>query len=177
VCGLCAGAISLAVMKRSPNASAAAVVALLGTGLLAGAFFYGWANVEPTFAAVPLEVHLPFRVQLMNRNGVVMQALMAVSFGAAVWLALAARGRVGACAAGAAGLTAVTFLLTRFGTVPIHDEIRQWATGALAPDFEQRLQVWGAFNDVRVATAVAAFALLVTAVVLVGTRRAVPAGR
>jgi uncharacterized membrane protein len=177
VCELCAAADSLAAMERSSNARAAAVVALLGTGLLAGALFYGWANVAPTFAAVPLDVHLTFRVALMTRNGVVMQALMAISFGAAVWLAVAARGRVGACAAGAAGLTGVTFLVTRFGNVPFNGEMREWAAGALAPDFQQRLQLWGTFNDVRVATAVAAFELLVVAVVLVRMPRAVLAER
>jgi uncharacterized membrane protein len=164
-------------MERSPNAGAAAVVALLGTGLLAGALFYGWANVAPTFAAVPLDVHLTFRVALMTRNGVVVQALMAISFGAAVWLALAARGRIRACAAGSAALSAVTFLVTRFGNVPFNAEMREWAAGALAPDFQQRLQIWGVLNDIRVATAVAAFAVLAGAVVLVRTPHAVPAQR
>jgi uncharacterized membrane protein len=152
-------------MERSSNVRAAAAVALLGTGLLAGALFYGWANVTPTFASVPLDVHLTFRTELMTRNGVVMQGLMAVSFGAALWLAVAARGRVRAGAAGAAALTGVTFLVTRFGNVPINAEMREWAAGALAPDFQQRLLVWGAFNDARVATSVAAFGLLLVAVV------------
>jgi uncharacterized membrane protein len=164
-------------VERSSNIRAASAVALLGSGLLAGALFYGLANVDPTFAAVPLDVHLTFRVQLMTRNGVVMQALMAVSFAGAVWLAAATRGRVRACAVGAAALTAATFLVTRFGNVPINDEIRAWAAGALAPDFQERLQVWGVFNDIRVTTAVAAFALLVAAAAVVRSPGKVGAAR
>jgi hypothetical protein len=164
-------------MQRSSNARAAAAVALLGTGLLAGALFFGWANVAPTFAAVPLDVHLTFRVALMSRNGVIMPALMALSFAAAVWLAVAADGRVRACAAVAAALTAATFLVTRFGNVPLNDEMRQWAAGALAADHMDRLQVWGVMNDIRVATAVAAFGVLIAAVVVVRSPEAVRARR
>ncbi len=151
-------------MDGSPNARTAAGVALLAAGLLAGSMFYGWANVVPAFAAVPLDVHLTFRTELMNHNGVVMQALMAVALGAAVWLVVAGRGRVRRWAVGSAGLTAVTFLVTRFGNVPINGEMRAWAAGDLAVDYQQRLQVWGALNDVRVATSIAAFVLLVVAV-------------
>jgi uncharacterized membrane protein len=164
-------------MERSSNVRAAASVALLGTGLLAGALFYGWANVTPTFAAVPLDVHLTFRVELMNRNAVVVQALMAVSFAAAAWLTIAAHGRVRACAACATALTAATFLVTRFGNVPYNEEMRQWLAGALAADYEQQLQVWGVFNDVRVATAVGAFALLIAAVTTVRTPQAALSSR
>jgi uncharacterized membrane protein len=177
VCDLCATADSLVGMERSSNVRAAASVALLGTGLLAGALFYGWANVTPTFAAVPLDVHLTFRVELMNRNAVVVQALMAVSFAAAAWLTIAAHGRVRACAACATALTAATFLVTRFGNVPYNEEMRQWLAGALAADYEQQLQVWGVFNDVRVATAVGAFALLIAAVTTVRTPQAALSSR
>jgi uncharacterized membrane protein len=161
-------------MERSANVRAAAGVALLGTGLLAGALFYGWANVTPTFAAVPLDVHLTFRVELMNRNAVVVQALMAVAFGAALWLTIAAGGRVRVCAAGATALTAATFLVTRFGNVPYNEEMRRWLAGSLAPDYQEQLQVWGVFNDIRVATAAAAFALLIAAVTIIRTPQVVP---
>jgi uncharacterized membrane protein len=145
----------------SPRAIAAA--AQLASGLLAGALFYGWANVAPTFAAVPLDVHLTFRTELMNLNAIVMQALMAASFLTSAGLAVAARGRARACAAAAAVLAMATFLVTRFGNVPFNAEIRAWATGALAADYQDRLAIWGVFNDIRVAAAVGAFALVVAA--------------
>jgi uncharacterized membrane protein len=148
----------------------AAGIAPLATGLLAGALFYGWANVEPTFAAVPLEVHLSFRTTLMRQNGIVMQALMAIAFSTSIWLAVAARGKARICAAGAALLVGVTFLVTRFGNVPIHAEMKAWAAGALAANYQDRLETWRMFNDVRVATAVGAFVLLLVAADLVRHR-------
>jgi uncharacterized membrane protein len=108
---------------------------------------------------------------------VVVQALMAVAFGAAVWLTIAAGGRVRACAAGATALTAATFLVTRFGNVPYNEEMRHWLAGSLAPDYQEQLQVWGVFNDIRVVTAVAAFALLIAAVTMVRTPQAALSSR
>jgi uncharacterized membrane protein len=140
-----------------------AVAAQLATGLLAGAFFYGWANVNPTFAAVPLDVHLTFRTELMKQNAIVMQALMAASFVTSAGLAVAARGRARVCAVAAAALAVATFLVTRFGNVPFNAEIRAWAAGALAPDYQDQLATWDVYNDIRVATAVDAFALVVVA--------------
>jgi uncharacterized membrane protein len=140
-----------------------AVAAQLATGLLAGAFFYGWANVNPTFAAVPLDVHLTFRTELMKQNAIVMQALMAASFVTSAGLAVAARGQARVCAAAATALAVATFLVTRFGNVPFNAEIREWTAGALAPDHQDQLATWGVYNDIRVATAVGAFALIAVA--------------
>lgn len=145
----------------------------MSSGLLSGAFFYGWANVTPTFAAVPLDVHLTFRTQLMTLNGIVMQALMGATVTTAVLLAIVSRARARACAAGAAVLGSATFLVTRFGNVPINGEIKAWAAGDLAADYLDRLRTWGVFNDIRVATAVAAFVLVIVAADL--TRRNAPA--
>jgi uncharacterized membrane protein len=172
VCGLCAAATNLVVMERSLNERASAAVALLATGLLAGALWFGWSNVDPTFAAVPLDVHLAFRVQLQSRNAVIMPALMGASLAAIVWFAIAARGRTRIGAVISAAFIVVTTVVTQLGNVPINREMRQWAAGELAPDYQERLQVWGMFNDIRVAAAVAAFAMLVGAVaVVVRTRQ------
>ena len=38
----------------SPGLRVASGTAAVSTGLLAGSLFYGWANMVPTFAAVPL---------------------------------------------------------------------------------------------------------------------------
>ena len=43
-------------------------MAILSTGLLAGAFAYAFFTVVPTFYDVPLEVHLTFRNALMRHN-------------------------------------------------------------------------------------------------------------
>jgi uncharacterized membrane protein len=158
-------------MARSLNERAAATAALLATGLLAGALWFGWSNVDPTFAAVPLDVHLAFRVQLQSRNAVIMPALMGASFAAIVWFAVATRGRTRVWAAVAAACMVVTFAVTQLGNVPVNREMRQWAAGALASDYQDRLQVWGVFNDIRTAAAVAALAALVLAVAAVRARQ------
>jgi uncharacterized membrane protein len=151
-------------LNGSPGFRVASGAAAVSTGLLAGSLFYGWANVVPAFAALPLDVHLAFRTELMNHNGVVMQALMAASLGAAVWLAVVAgRTRARRWALIAAGLTMATFFVTRLGNVPINGEIRAWAAGEVPDDYLDRLVVWGVFNDIRVSTAVAAFVVIIIA--------------
>jgi uncharacterized membrane protein len=164
-------------MERSMNARIAGVLALVAAGLLAGALFFGRANVLPAFAEVPLEVHLTFRVALFAHNGVVMPILMGVAFAGEVWLVLAARGRVRTLAVAAAGLTAVTFAVTRFANVPMNDEMRGWLADGPAADHAERLQLWGVYNDIRLVTALAAFGLLAAAVAAVRVPAEVGAGR
>ena len=50
------------------------LIALTVTGLLAGAFFYAFVNVVPTFYEVPENVHFIIRTQLMSHNGILMPA-------------------------------------------------------------------------------------------------------
>jgi uncharacterized membrane protein len=154
-------------MERSTHARVAGVLALLPAGLLAGALFFGRVDVLPAFAEVPLDVHLAFRVALFAHNGVVMPVLMGLAFAGAIWLALAGEGRMRALAAAAAVLDVVTFAVTRFGNVPVNDEVRAWLADGPAPDYTERLAVWGAYNDVRLATALGAFGLLAVAVAAV----------
>ncbi len=66
---------------------------LLSTGLLAGAFGYGAANLVPTFDAVPLDMRLDFHTELMKMNSITMQAAMAVSAGSTLALTAVSRGR------------------------------------------------------------------------------------
>ncbi|MEV0048991.1 DUF1772 domain-containing protein [Saccharopolyspora shandongensis] len=156
---------------KSINARLAAGFALLATGVLAGAFFYGWANVTPTFSAVPLDVHLAFRTELMKVNGVVMQVLMAAAVATTGWLAISTRGRARIPAIAGIAFAVASFLVTRFGNVPINQEMKRWAAGELAPDHLDRLAVWGTFNDIRVATALTAFVLVIITAGLTGARR------
>lgn len=149
-------------MDKTKRFSAGA--AQLATGLLAGAFCYGWANVAPTFDAVPLDVHLAFRTELMKVNGIVMQALMGAAVLTCAWFAVTARGRARTLGIAASVLAVTAFAVTRFGNVPINGEIKRWQAGDLAPDYLDRLRTWDTFNDIRVAAAVAAFVLLLLAV-------------
>lgn len=141
-------------------------VALLATGLLAGAMSYGAVNVVPAFRAVPLDVRLTFHTALMRMNGPVIQTVMALAFLGSVLLAVTHRGRPAWIAGAAAALILVSFLVTRFGNVPINADIKVWAATAPPPDHAAILRRWEIFNVVRTVAAVAAFALL-----LVPTRR------
>ncbi|WP_329377807.1 DUF1772 domain-containing protein [Streptomyces sp. NBC_01351] len=136
-------------------------LALLATGLLAGAFGYGAANLVPTFDAVPLDMRLSFHAQLMKMNGITMQAAMGVSVVSSLTLAALTRGRT-RLIAGAAGLLALaSFLITRLGNVPINGRIKEWAVTAAPADVEEVLNRWETFNVLRTVSALVAFALLI----------------
>ncbi|MEU9318236.1 DUF1772 domain-containing protein [Streptomyces sp. NPDC048295] len=147
-------------------------LALLSTGLLAGAFGYGAANLVPTFNSVPLDMRLDFHTELMKRNGITMQAAMAVSALSALGLAVLTRGRPRILAATAGLLTVASFLITRFGNVPINGRIKQWAATGPPADHTKVLHRWVLFNDARTCTAVAAFAILICVALRRADRRA-----
>lgn len=150
-------------------------LALLATGLLAGAFGYGAANLVPTFNAVPLDTRLSFHAELMKMNGITMQTAMAVSTLGSLTLAAVTRGRARLIAGAAGLLTLASFLITRFGNVPINGRIKEWArTSAPPADHAEVLRRWELFNDLRTLTALIAFVLLT---VLALGRPAAPADR
>ncbi|WP_327228597.1 DUF1772 domain-containing protein [Streptomyces platensis] len=135
--------------------------ALLSTGLLAGAFGYGAANLVPTFDAVPLAMRLSFHAELMKMNGITMQTAMGASILSSLTLAVLTAGRT-RLLAGAAGLLALaSFLITRFGNVPINGRIKQWALTSAPADHAEILRRWELFNNMRTLTAFAAFVLLI----------------
>ncbi|MFJ7201685.1 MULTISPECIES: anthrone oxygenase family protein [unclassified Streptomyces] len=136
-------------------------LALLATGLLAGAFGYGAANLVPTFNAVPLDMRLSFHAELMKMNGITMQATMAVSTLSSLTLAALTRARARLIAGAAALLTFASFLITRFGNVPINGRIKEWARTSAPADHAEILRRWELFNNLRTLTAIAAFALLI----------------
>ncbi|MEV4438789.1 DUF1772 domain-containing protein [Streptomyces sp. NPDC049577] len=136
-------------------------LSLLSTGLLAGAFGYGAANLVPTFNAVPIEMRLDFHAELMKMNGITMQGAMAVSALSSLALAALTRGRTRLLAGAAGFLTVASFLITRFGNVPINGRIKQWAATVPPADHARVLRRWELFNDARTVTAVVAFGLLV----------------
>ncbi|WP_331769825.1 DUF1772 domain-containing protein [Embleya sp. NBC_00888] len=136
-------------------------IALLSTGALAGAFGYGAANLVPTFNAVPLETRLSFHAELMKMNGITVQGAMAASALSATALAVMTRGTARRLAGGAALLVLTSFLITRFGNVPINGRIKQWAVTTAPSDHAEILARWEAFNYARTGTAFVAFFLLI----------------
>jgi uncharacterized membrane protein len=136
-------------------------LALLSTGLLAGAFAYGAVNVATTFDVVPLDVRLTFHSALMQMNGIVMQTTMALAALSSLALAVPARGTRRYLAGAAGALVVASFLITRFGNVPINGRIKVWAVSGPPADYATQLQRWETFNVVRTVTAFVAFALVV----------------
>lgn len=64
--------------------------------------------------------------------------------------------------AGTAGVLAVaSFLITRFGNVPIDGRIKVWAVTTPPADYASILQRWEMFNVARTLTALAAFVLII----------------
>lgn len=138
-------------------------IALLSTGLLAGALSYGAVNVVATFNAVPLDVRLTFHAALMRMNGPVVQTVMACAAVSSVAFAVVGRGRARHFAGGSGGLVLLSFLVTRFGNVPINAQIKTWALTSAPADHAAVLRRWETFNDIRTVAAVAAFLLILVA--------------
>ncbi len=147
-------------------------LALLSTGVLAGAFGYGAVNVQTTFNAVPLDVRLTFHTTLMRMNGPVMQTAMALAVLGTAALAVLSRGTARYLAGAAGLLAAASFLVTRFGNVPINGQIKVWAATTPPPDYRTILDRWEMFNVIRSLAALVAFLLVITLVT-----RAMEAGR
>ncbi len=148
--------------------------ALLCTGLLAGAFYYGALNMVPAFYDVPPAVHLVYRVQLMKYNSASMQAIMALGFAMPLWFAWMARSnRVVRNLAVAAGLFAIASLLvTRFGNVPVNVMIRSWNPEAPPQDWLEHLRRWNMFNVVRTLAGAASFVAMIVCAMKYKTVRA-----
>lgn len=136
-------------------------LALLATGLLAGSFGYGAVNLVTTFNVVPLDIRLTFHSALMKMNGPVVQSTMAVAALSALALTVLARRRTRLIAGTAVALVLTSFLVTRFGNVPINGQIKVWAVSTPPADYAEILQRWEMFNIVRTVTALVAFALLI----------------
>ncbi|AXY73169.1 DUF1772 domain-containing protein [Paraflavitalea soli] len=143
-------------------------IALLATGLLAGAFFYTYLNIVPTFYEVPEQVHFTFRTQLMTHNGIVMPALMALAIIGAVWYAIVSRSHAGArnFALLAAGLALTALLVTRFGNVPINQLMRTWSPANPPANWKELLHTWDIYHLIRTLAGIGSFIAFIIAVQL-----------
>ncbi|WP_067677842.1 DUF1772 domain-containing protein [Nocardia miyunensis] len=139
--------------------------ALLFPGLLAGAFGYGAVNVLYAFREVPLDVRFTFHTALMRVNGPVMQSLMGLAVLSTVLLAVRSTHRQRWLAASAAVLVFSSFVVTRWGNVPINQQIKRWRVGALPADYTEILRRWELFHFTRTGCALIAFALVITTVI------------
>lgn len=143
--------------------------ALVFPGLLAGAFGYGAVNLLYAFREVPLDVRFTFHTALMRVNGPVMQSLMGLAVLSTLVLAVRSRHRFRWIAGTASALVFTSFLVTRFGNVPINQHIEQWAIATPPADYAEILHRWEMFHLLRTTCALVAFVLAV-GVVLAAVR-------
>ncbi|GAA2829503.1 hypothetical protein GCM10010505_61860 [Kitasatospora aburaviensis] len=125
---------------------------------------------DPAAEQTGVGIHrLPHRVRRgqcgagvqQDRPDITMQAAMAVSVVSSLTLATLTRGTARALAGTAGLLTVTSFLVTRFGNVPINGRIKQWAVTAPPADHAEILHRWQLFNNVRTLSGVLAFAVLI----------------
>lgn len=138
---------------------------LTATGLLAGAFVFTCLNIVPTFYEVPVNVHLVYRVQLMNHNGLVMQSLMGISIITCLYYAYANRRipQVRNLAFLAFCFVLTSLLVTRFGNVPINQVIRTWLPDAPPDNWKALLHRWDIFHGIRTGASCLGFMLFMAA--------------
>ncbi|MEV6279818.1 anthrone oxygenase family protein [Nocardia sp. NPDC051832] len=136
-------------------------VAVLSTGLLAGAFGYGLANLAPTFHRVPLQMRLEFHTALMKANSISMQLTMAAAALSCLGLAVLRTGRARRMAGAAAALVVASFGITRLGNVPINHQINRWVTAGAPENYAEILTRWDIFHALRTSTALVAFGLMI----------------
>jgi uncharacterized membrane protein len=143
----------------------AKAMAILSTGLLAGAFTYAYFTIVPTFSEVPLKVHLTYRDALMRHNGIYVQTVTGLSIVAPAWWACTLRASAGArsLAISASILSWTAFLVTRFGNVPMNQLIKTWSPDAPPPGYQELLGRWLLFHNVRTVAALASFVCIVIA--------------
>ncbi|MFD7846631.1 DUF1772 domain-containing protein [Nocardia sp. NPDC059764] len=146
--------------------------ALLTTGYLCGAFGYGLINVAQAFKTVPLDVRFTFHTALMKVNGPVMQSAMGLAALTSLLLAIYSGGVVRRSAATASGLVLASFVITRFGNVPINGKIKQWAVGLRPDDYAQILHRWELFHIARTGAALLAFLIIIAIAVFIQPARA-----
>jgi hypothetical protein len=150
-------------MRSTPVHAAA----LLFPGLLAGAFGYGAVNVLYAFREVPLDVRFTFHTALMRVNGPVVQSLMGLAVLSTLVLAVRSTARLRWVSGSASVLVVTSFLVTRFGNVPINQHIKRWAVGTPPADYAEILHRWEIFHFLRTGCALAAFVLVIGAVLAV----------
>ncbi|MEU8895864.1 DUF1772 domain-containing protein [Nocardia sp. NPDC048505] len=136
-------------------------IAILTTGLLAGAFGYGAANIAPTFHRVPLQMRLEFHTQLMRANSISMQLTMAAAALSCLALAILTREQARMLAGTATALVVSSFAITRLGNVPINHQINRWVEAGAPENYAQILTRWDIFHGIRTGTALLAFGLMI----------------
>ncbi|MFG2622831.1 anthrone oxygenase family protein [Streptomyces sp. NPDC048507] len=135
-------------------------------GVMVGVEFCVAFFVNPILAGLPGDTGLRGRSHGARLLGAVMPFWYIGSLVlAAIW-AVAGRHRPGAgLVVIAAGLLVLSVVLSVLLLVPVNDRVKTWNAEGLPADWKEQLNHWDRFHYARVAVIIAAFALLVTALV------------
>ncbi|NEB76965.1 DUF1772 domain-containing protein [Streptomyces sp. SID14478] len=142
------------------------VVTTVIVGLMVGVEFAVPFFINPMLNSLPDDYGLLGRTDGARRGGAVMPFWYIGSFVlVAVW-AVAARQHDGTGLVIAAGaLLIVSVLMSVLLLVPINNRVKTWTTDSRPADWKQQMNRWDRWHYARVAVIVAAFTLLVTALV------------
>ncbi|MFJ9367108.1 anthrone oxygenase family protein [Nocardia sp. NPDC101769] len=143
-----------------------AATALACSGFLAGAFSYGSLVVRPAYWSSPDAVHNAYRAQFIPHNSPVMPTAQILGVALALLLAVVTRDMIGrVLSVGAAVATLACIVVTKFGNVPINNKIRSWNPNNPPADYLTMLHRWDTYHDIRTASVVLAFMLVIAATV------------
>ena len=140
------------------------IVMLAAGGIFTGGVvWYAWERVWIWRRLTLADYAVDFRRSLRKADPAmpILVVVCGAAAGAFSWLA---EGAARALALGAAGLLAVILVSSIVVAEPINSQFRRRPEGDVPPDAERLRRLWRRFHLVRTGLAVAAFALLVTAV-------------
>ncbi len=135
--------------------------ALMTSGILAGAFVLGRYGLRPATTQLPVQTHVAVRQALIRSLHLLMPRLMVATIGSSFMAAIAARGstarRIGLASA------VLPLVLTRFGNVPLNDQMLTWTPAAPPSDWRSVVDRWDRFDTLRTLAAIATFVCQVLA--------------
>ncbi|MFJ3172030.1 anthrone oxygenase family protein [Streptomyces roseus] len=142
------------------------VFTTVAVGVMVGVEFSVAFFVNPILDGLPGDSGLRGRAHGARLLGAVMPFWYIGSIVlAALWAAIGWHGHGAALVVTATGLLVLSIVMSILLLVPINDRVKTWTAEGAPADWRQQMHRWDRFHHVRVAVIVAAFTLLVTALV------------
>ncbi len=143
------------------------VLALLGTGLVAGVLFAVAISVVPALIAMPPARYVVTHKELGRRYDRIMPFIVAGStIINSVFASQAGDARHRTLFLAAAMCMAAVAVVSQTGNVPINKRVKSLAPEDIGPDWDDPRRRWRAWHLLRTCCAIAGCALTATAVVL-----------
>ncbi|MEO5534202.1 MAG: DUF1772 domain-containing protein [Pseudolysinimonas sp.] len=140
---------------------------LMFAGLLAGIEAVVRYGVHPALNAMPDDVHLRARHEIVRIVRVIVPAVMLPSVVVAVvCLVVTSSGPAYGLRFAAVAVYAIYLVVVFAGTVPINDRFFKWDVSNPPADWKSVIRRWALIDVVRSSAAIVAFGLLVAAAVI-----------